>query len=744
MYENKVSVRQMRRIIFIETFGAGALSVPLLACYKGQSGLWAFFFYGIFLAGITTFFLVFSGKINKKGLEAYIMPQSIKSIYIVRFSINAVALFYFFGKTIQTVYMPESGFLFILFPAVILLCYSLYTTLQKRARFLELIFPWIITTYFIAVILSFIGIEKAMQVGRVGELWQGIFSDSIFQSMRNGYLLLLCSSPIEFILFLRPVVKVEAENNNARSKIMENKNAQNNNIKSKNIEDKNTGNSNAERKNIEDKNARRKNIKDKNNKATRGIITAAAGTFFCNVIFSFLAVRTLGPALVSQSEWPVIKMMQLIRMPGGFLERFDILPIIFWILCMMAVLSGYLYYSWALCRSMINCYGRDFDRKRLNYCGKDSARSMLNPYNRNSNQDLINNSSINDRCLSDVQNEKYIRLWFAGIAVICLLLLSYLVEKNTFLWTYYLKYKAFVDFPLSLILPVVVYIFKGKKENSCEYREKEENKNGKKERGFEYQEKVNEKKEPIKKERKNNLVKNEKNEIEKASVTKYFSEAVIILFLLIVFSLTGCQRLTDVEEKSYILSMYVDCPSDKEKVEGDTEKNTCEFWLARANLSKMEEQSDEIPCQITKIKARNLQELEEKYLETVPGKIEWNHIYSIFVGSSIAADKDACIRLLKEWDNAWQKSPNVLLALCSESPKKLYKIKNIPEGVAGQEARLLAEQNKKKYSKYSEQICETPIDYLRAKQQKRDEMVLYRITIEKGKMKLISKKTWGV
>ena len=379
-----------------------------------------------------------------------------------------------------------------------------------------------------------------------------------------------------------------------RDIIMENKNAQNNNIKSKNIEDKNTGNNNTERK----------NIKDKNNKATRGIITAAAGTFFCNVIFAFLAVRTLGPALVSQSEWSVIKMMQLIRMPGGFLERFDILPIIFWILCMIAVLSGYLYYSWALCRSMINCYGRDFDRKRLNYCGKDSARSMLNPYNRNSNQDLINNSSINDRYLSDVQNEKYIRLWFAGIAVICLLFLSYLVEKNTFLWTYYLKYKAFVDFPLSLILPVVVYIFKGKKENSCEYREKEENKNGKKERGFEYREKVNEKKEPVKKERKNNLVKNEKNEIEKASVTKYFSGAVITLFLLIVFSLTGCQRLTDVEEKSYILSMYVDCPSDKEKVEGDTEKNTCEFWLARANLRKMEEQSDEIPCQITKNKSQ--------------------------------------------------------------------------------------------------------------------------------------------
>lgn len=47
--ENKISPRQLRRMLFIEMFGAGALSVPALACYNGQSGgvavlfLWDFF-----------------------------------------------------------------------------------------------------------------------------------------------------------------------------------------------------------------------------------------------------------------------------------------------------------------------------------------------------------------------------------------------------------------------------------------------------------------------------------------------------------------------------------------------------------------------------------------------------------------------------------------------------------------------------------------------------------------------------
>ena len=50
MYENKISARQLRRMIFIETFGAGALSIPAFACYKEQNGFWSLIFYGVFLA----------------------------------------------------------------------------------------------------------------------------------------------------------------------------------------------------------------------------------------------------------------------------------------------------------------------------------------------------------------------------------------------------------------------------------------------------------------------------------------------------------------------------------------------------------------------------------------------------------------------------------------------------------------------------------------------------------------------
>lgn len=678
--EGKMSSRQLRRAIFIETFGTGALSVPALACYKGQSGFWALIFYGIFLAGTTAFFVFFSEKGWK---ESEILSQKQMILYVIRFFVNAAALFYFFGKTIQTVYMPESGLFFILFPAAVLLWYSLHTTLQKRARFVELIFPWIITTVLIAIILSFSGIERTIPAGKM--IWKGIFSDNLFQSMENGYLLLLCSSPIEFLLF----TGLAASAVPAESTVSEKKSQQQDST---------------------EKN--RKNIS-----YLSQVAVAVVGTFLCNAVFIFLAVQTLGQTLTSQSAWPVIKMMQLIRLPGGFLERFDILPAVFWILCMIAVLSGYLYYG----------------------------KYLL--------EHFFNNKVLNNKMKAGARPEKT----ESGIVILCLLLFACLVENSPVLWTFYLKYKAFVDFPLSLLLPLFI-CFRGKK--------KPWKKNIRK---------TDKEKKPVIKNRKP-ITQKTNNKKRKRAVSYFFIFTVISSM---IFSLTGCQRLTDVEEKNYILSMYVDYPSAKEDV--------YEFWVAHADLSKMDERDDEIPCQITEIKAGSLQELEEKYMETVPGKTEWNHIYTIFLGTGMAADKRACTRLLKEWDNAWQKSPNVLLALCPESAETLYTIKNIPEGAAGQEASLLAEQNikqdaeqngkqntnhdteqnekenanqdaeqsgkentnqdekhngKENMNQNTEQkkenfeaiICETPIDYLQAIEQKQEKIPLYRITIKDGRM----------
>ena len=615
--ENKVSLRQLRRMLFIEMFGAGALSVPALACYNGQSGGVAVLFYGIFLIIATVVFYILSEKIQEQFSEnaksyTEILPKSIQSIYFIRFALNVAALFYFFGETIQTVYMPKSSFLFILFPAALLLWYTPNTNLQKRARFLELIFPWIFVSYGIAVFLSFVGIETSIQPGTIKEVWRDIFSDTAIQSLRNGYILFVCGSPIEFLLFLKPAAKTKQ-------------------------------------------------------KTKRSIITAVFGVFFCNVLLIFLAVRTLGKTLTTQSAWPVIKMMQLIRMSGGFLERFDILPAIVWVFCMMAVISGYLYYGKKMLEQLLLKKSKEAILKKATL-KKTTAKEPI----------------------------------VTGISILCLLFLACLVEKQPYLWNSYLKYKIFVDVPLALMLPVFVYIA-GRKNT----------KNKKQGKNTETADKIK----------------------KKESILYLFT---ILLVLGVSFSLTGCRHLTDIEEKSYVLSLYVDRLSGEE--------NGYAFQVARADLNKMEERDEEIPCQITKIKAKTLKELEEKYLRIIPGEMEWNHIYTIFFSLEMTENKEACMRLLEEWDGDWQKSPNVFLVASSPPPDKLYKVKNIPKGAAGQEVSLLIKQSKKQQKIKSDQknntekICETPIDYLRHTEQSPEKSVLHQIVIEDGKIVLIDKK----
>ena len=634
LQKNKISPRQLRRMLFIEMFGTGALSVPALACYQGQSGFWSVLFYGIFLIIITMYFSFLSDKMQNISLNTF-SCQTIRLIYGIRFFLNAIGLFCFFGKTIQTVYMPESGFCFILFPAAVLLWYSLHTTLQKRARFLELTFPWIISMYLIAVILSFLGIRNAAHLDTVRGIWPDIFSGTPFQNMKNAYFLLLCSSPVEFLLFLKPMMQEKAETQILKPALQEKTGAQ---ILKPAVQEKPEAQKEKKKNSIH-------------------IVATVGGVILCNVLFVFLSVRTLGQNLTSQSMWPVIKMMQLIRLPGGFLERFDILPITFWLLCMIAVLSGYLYYARNAVEPLLeNVIGK-----------KESEQSM-------------ENSNLKTICLT-------------GTASIFLLIFTCFVEKQSALWMLYLKYKAFVDFPLSLFLPLFLYcISTGYKQNEKTIQKKEMKPNRE-----------------IRQDKK-------ENQYFSKTIIKKLRYSFILIITFCIFSLTGCQTLTDVEEKNYILSMYVDYPSDsKTKNKTSDKADVYEFWVAHADLSKMEEHDVEIPCQVTKINARSLQELEEKYKKTVPGKAEWNHIYTIFLGTEVAADKTACTRLLKEWDDDWQKSPNVLLALCPQSPEELYKMKKIPDGAAGQEAYLLIEQNKQSDTgKTTKQICETPIDYLRA------------------------------
>ena len=577
MNQNKISKRQLKRMILIEGFGAFGLTIPAAAAWTSDSeGLMPMLCYGIFLFLFTAYFLSVSEKCGE--LPAFALNKWAGGLYWIRLFIHGIFLFYFFGLLIQTVYMPDSGMLLILLPFGILLWYCSRTTLQKRARFLELMFPWVFVLFLLLVFFSVLSLWGEMEAIP----WREDFS----RMLENGYLLLLCTTPLEFIFFLLPSVTDHLWTESSESQGEE-------------------------------------------GDTKKCVWQAVAGVFLGNVLLWFFSVETLGGKLAASSPWPVIKLLQLIRMPGGFLERFDIILAVFWILCLIGVLSGYVFYG------------------------------------------------------QKIAEETWGMHKGTGFVIVLFLIISvWMIPANPQIWMKrFIFYKKWIDFPLLLLLPL--------------------------------------------------LARRSLSDQQKKTGIK--TMVGLLAVIVMSMSLSGCRSKEDVEEKSYILSLYVD----------DYEEGY-EYWVARADLSAMEEKEQSIPCTVLHLDGNNLEEMEDKYRKTEAGEMEWNHIYTIFIGPDLIKKEEKLEQFLREWEASWKKSPNVLLSVCMQDADDLYQLKNVPEASAGQEVSRLVEQVEKEKEqktqsvsgKKTDLLCRTPIEVLKAKEKGQKTICLYQTKLRRDQVVL--------
>lgn len=602
MNESKISQRQLTRMIYIEGVGASGLTFPAAAAFYSRSeGLLPLAAYAGFLLLFTAwllFLIRWLERRNPAGMSAgygFVLSRWMGILYMIRLFLNALALFYFFGLSIQKIYMPDTGLFMILLPFALLLWYCTQTTLQKRARFLELLFPWIIALFVILVFFAILGLE--------GKFHLPEFTDDFAIVLGNGYLLLLCSTPLEFLLFLVPAVTENLWKTSSPREMQE----------KTTVSPADSG-----------------NVLWKKRRAL--VWRAVAGVLVWNVLLWFVTIENLGGEITASSPWPVIKVMQLIRLPGGFLERFDILLAVFWILCLVGVLSGYLYYGRKIGEEIFG--GKIFDGRRLRL---------------------------------------RVAAFTAGVVILMLLIVCLLAgQEETQLLSWFIFYKKWIDFPLLVLLPLLALLRK-----PC-------------------------------------------RRLPRRAVAASAVLAVIIV-------LSGCGQQADVEEKSYVLSLYVE----------DSGENY-EYWVSTADLASMKDQEDSIPCVTIHFTAENMEVMEEKFAKTQSGILEWNHIDTIFLGPKLAGNPERLDTFLKEWEASWQKSPNVLLSVCLQSPEELLDIKNIPEGAAGQEVSRLMEQTEQEghqifgwnSSREGGIYCRTPIEVLKVKSEGEKDIYLYQTKIQ--------------
>lgn len=74
-------------------------------------------------------------------------------------------------------------------------------------------------------------------------------------------------------------------------------------------------------------------------------VKALTFVFLLNIVLFVVTIGMYGYRMAENSDLPVVTMIQMIRFPGGFVERLDIFILSFWILSLFSIFSAYCFYG---------------------------------------------------------------------------------------------------------------------------------------------------------------------------------------------------------------------------------------------------------------------------------------------------------------------------------------------------------------------------------------------------------------
>lgn len=411
----RISPRQLQRMILLETGSIGCLFVTAWTDVRNGLLIVMFSIIGSLLYGGL---LMAIGRtdggffaITERSLHGFLW-RLIWLIYILRFAIRGGWILSYMEYLIKETLFDGSRLMIIL-PLLLICAYAGMRSLEGRARFVELLFWWVI----LPLVLLFLA-----------GLWKVDLSSispkpdvDIRQVLQGEYQLMALFLPLEFLLFRMSAM--EGDNRKAWSAGM------------------------------------------------KGILSAGMWLLLVYVVTAGI----LGARWGHHSLLGVTEAMELISIRGGGLERIDILMILVWLVGGIITLSAYLFQGQQLLRRMI-------------------------PH----------------------QN----RVVPAAIVMTLLILTVYFWFPDVQIWTdWYLRYACWVDFPLSIILPVIIW---------CIYRIRS------------------------RRERAKILT----NSIEPP--VKEFVKPVLLVSLCVgLTTLTGCAVQASIEDRTYVESLHIISENEK-------------------------------------------------------------------------------------------------------------------------------------------------------------------------------------
>ncbi|GEM_PF-346302 len=289
----KISLRQLKRLLIFDLFSVSGLIIPRIAvATAGKDGLITIIL-AVLYAFIYAWILVSLSKYTGGNYLDYCrrslgrpLTFLIGILYIVKFFASCVFASRLFGEVINQTLLEDTDPRIIVLLLLIVSAYAASKGFEVRARIAEVL-------YFIVIIPIFVFLLLGLNKIQLSNLMP-LFTESTKDIFIGGYNIFLTFSILELILFSAPLIKF-------------------------------------------------KNIK-KGKRLLHYIFRAIVVTGILDILLFVVTLGILGRGETQQKLWSMVTVIQIIKLPGSFIQRQDAIILGFWMLSIFSIISAFFYY----------------------------------------------------------------------------------------------------------------------------------------------------------------------------------------------------------------------------------------------------------------------------------------------------------------------------------------------------------------------------------------------------------------
>jgi spore germination protein (amino acid permease)/Ger(x)C family germination protein len=291
----KISLRQFKRIIVFDLFSISGLIIPRIAVdFAGRDGFSAIIL-GTIITLIYAAIIIFITKNLNENFMDYSIHNAgrlitfiIGALYIIKLFACCVFATRLFGEVINETLLVDTDPRLIIIMLLLISAYAASKGFEVRARIVEVL-------YFIVIVPLLIFLILGLRDADMSNLMP-IFTERPVDIVTGGYAVFLTFSLLELILFTAPFIQVSKTNVSKERSIFS------------------------------------------------YVVQALIIGGIMDILLFIITVGILGMEETKEKIWSTVSIIQLIKLPGGFIQRHDALIISLWMLSIFTIISGFIFY----------------------------------------------------------------------------------------------------------------------------------------------------------------------------------------------------------------------------------------------------------------------------------------------------------------------------------------------------------------------------------------------------------------